>query len=882
YRFELPTYEFVGRDLEILKIEKALLRHNVLLLRGMGGTGKTTLLNYLRDWWQTTQFVQGVFYFGYDETAHTLQAILRELGKGLYPDGYDFAAFEAMPLDAQMEDIAEQLRATPYALMLDNLESVTGQALAIPNTLPEAEQALIRDFLALLRGGKTKVVLGSRSGEDWLASIFTAKGRRNVYDLRGLDAAARTDLAEQILGQERLEGLRDDRTFGRLMDVLAGYPLAMEVVLANLARQTPEAVLAALDAAGVDDLDVGGTERTNNILKCVEYSHSNLSPEAQRLLICLAPFHGFIDRADLANYGKQLQQFEPFADYDFAGFDAAVEEAVHWGLLSPISAEMPRLLTIQPIFPYFLRTKVQALDEGTREALRDGFKNHYQGLARQYEQLMGSKNPQERQLGLFFCKFEYENLYSALQICLDKQEESFWKSYSCLSKYLETIGDKVEHFELAKFIYSCVENYQPQSRTSNVELYILGVLDSIALGYLKAQNYSEAKGAYQETLNLIQGLTEFPEDFKQKLLASTYHQLGIVAQELRDYEQARSHYQQALDLNIEFNDRYSQAKNYHQLGIVAQELRDYEQARSHFQQALNICIEFNDRYNQAKIYHQLGIVAQELRDYEQARSHYQQALDLNIEFNDRYEQAKNYHQLGSVAQAQRDYEQARSHFQQALDLKIEFNDRYSQASTYHQLGSVAEEQRDYEQARSHFQQALDLKIEFNDRYSQASTYHQLGSVAEEQRDYEQARSHYQQALNICIEFNDRHSQASTYHQLGRVAQEQRDYEQARSHYQQALDLKIEFNDRYSQASTYGQLGLLAESQEDYAQAQQHLLQALVIFAEFGDEHSIGITIQNLARLHQTIQDDNILTTVAEALGGTVEQLQELFAQVDKG
>ncbi|NEO86993.1 MAG: CHAT domain-containing protein, partial [Spirulina sp. SIO3F2] len=42
YRFELPTYEFVGRDLEILKIEKALLRHNVLLLRGMGGTGKTT------------------------------------------------------------------------------------------------------------------------------------------------------------------------------------------------------------------------------------------------------------------------------------------------------------------------------------------------------------------------------------------------------------------------------------------------------------------------------------------------------------------------------------------------------------------------------------------------------------------------------------------------------------------------------------------------------------------------------------------------------------------------------------------------------------------------------------------------------------------------
>lgn len=89
YRFEEPTYGFVGRDLEILKIEKALLRHNVLLLRGMGGTGKTTLLNYLRAWWQTTHFVTDTFYFGYDESAYTLQQILRELGKRLYGDALD-------------------------------------------------------------------------------------------------------------------------------------------------------------------------------------------------------------------------------------------------------------------------------------------------------------------------------------------------------------------------------------------------------------------------------------------------------------------------------------------------------------------------------------------------------------------------------------------------------------------------------------------------------------------------------------------------------------------------------------------------------------------------------------------------------------------------
>ena len=47
YEFKKPTYGFVGRDIDILLIEKALLKHNILLLQGMGGTGKTTLLIYL-------------------------------------------------------------------------------------------------------------------------------------------------------------------------------------------------------------------------------------------------------------------------------------------------------------------------------------------------------------------------------------------------------------------------------------------------------------------------------------------------------------------------------------------------------------------------------------------------------------------------------------------------------------------------------------------------------------------------------------------------------------------------------------------------------------------------------------------------------------------
>ena len=60
-----------------------------------------------------------------------------------------------------------------------------------------------------------------------------------------------------------------------------------------------------------------------------------------------------------------------------------------------------------------------------------------------------------------------------------------------------------------------------------------------------------------------------------KCLCVTGGQLGIVAEELRKYEQAKSYHKQALKLKTELDDSLGQARTYHQLGFVAQELREY-------------------------------------------------------------------------------------------------------------------------------------------------------------------------------------------------------------------------------------------------------------------------------------------------------------------
>ncbi len=829
------AYGFVGRDLDVLRIEKRLLSgRNLLLVRGMGGAGKSTLLHHLGGWWQATRFVDRVFYFGYDERAWTRQQLLHAIAGKLLPAAEFHGVFVPMKMDAQQAMLVRRLRAERHLLILDNLESITGTNLAVGSTLPPEEREALRRFLADLAGGRTLVLLGSRSGEEWLAPGTFGE---SAYDLPGLDPEAASVLADRILERHGAARYRGDDDYRRLLRLLAGYPLAMEVVLANLARQTPVQVLEALQAGDVA-LDTGDAEsKTRSILRCIDYSHGNLDPDVQGLLACLAPFTSVLNTRILPMYSEVLRSQDALSGLPFERWDDVIRQAVAWGLMSPYP-EVPGFLRLQPALPYFLRNRLGAENDKLRDAVDSAFQQTYDGYGDVIYTLMTSKAAGEKTAGRVIAGLEFENLYQALGIALN-QHRSILKPYSALSEYFDSAQEHSRGLALGETILASLAQYPSEILSGVVGLESVGVLDDVASRQLRLKRYAEAEETYRKTLDLWQENEHLSPEIRKQASASIYHQLGMVAQAQRQWEQAEQHYRHALEVKIEFKDRDSQASTYHQLGMVAQAQRQWEQAEQHYRQALEVKIEFNDRHSQASTYHQLGMVAQEQRQWEQAEHHYRQALEIYIEFNDRYEQA----------------------------------------GTYHQLGRVAEEQRQWEQAEQYYRQALEVKIEFNDRHSQASTYHQLGMVAQEQRQWEQAEHHYRQALEIYIEFNDRYEQAGTYHQLGRVAEEQRQWEQAEQHYRQALEIKIGFKDRYSQASTYHQLGRVAQAQRQWEQAQTDLLQALEIFLSYKEQHNASIALRTLANLWKDSGDDGVAEETSRLMNATPEQVRQLFESI---
>ena len=159
--------------------------------------------------------------------------------------------------------------------------------------------------------------------------------------------------------------------------------------------------------------------------------------------------------------------------------------------------------------------------------------------------------------------------------------------------------------------------------------------------------YAQAEASYQRSLELTQQLQSIDGQSREQTMASTYHNLGIVAQWQRQWDQAERYYQQTLQFKIDSE----QAGTYNQLGVLAMEQHQWEQAKQYYERALQIATDSNDLHERAQIYNNLGALAEEQRQWKRAESYYRQALQIAVGFDDLHEQAQIYHNLGVLARS---------------------------------------------------------------------------------------------------------------------------------------------------------------------------------------------------------------------------------------
>ncbi|MCL6752634.1 CHAT domain-containing protein, partial [Nostoc sp. CCCryo 231-06] len=181
------AYGFIGRDYEILRLERAFRQNHLVLVEGMGGVGKTELAAGFARWLDDTQGREYTFFTSFEQGAG-LSQVINQLGRALGGERFS----QMMP--EQQEDVVRQYLQTHSCLLIwDNFEPVNGFPTGNEPLLSGEERNKLKRFLKELRGGKSWVLITSRREEPWLDCGYS------LINLRGLSQADAQELAAKIL-----------------------------------------------------------------------------------------------------------------------------------------------------------------------------------------------------------------------------------------------------------------------------------------------------------------------------------------------------------------------------------------------------------------------------------------------------------------------------------------------------------------------------------------------------------------------------------------------------------------------------------------------------------------------------------------------------------
>ncbi len=752
---EQPDYGFIGRDTDIWKLEKAFERETIVLLQAMAGVGKTTTAVGFARWWAETGALDGPIFFSTFESYTTLAHVCEQIGAVFREVIKKESGLEWHLLDSpQRRQLAVSiLRQVPCLMIWDNFEPVAGFPKGTPSKWRKEEQEELKDFLHSLGGGATKVILTSRRDEKWLGRCY------QPIRLFGLNQRDAIELAGKVLDRAGVDRQRL-KPYKELLDYLQGNPLAIQVILPELAHVEPEDLLAALKKGTAklskDDKEQG---RQYSLTASLEYRLGRLDELLRRRLGVLGMFQGFVNAKTLSLICDDESAPELLKGLDSAAWTKILDETSEIGLLHKIGSHS---YDVHPALPWFFHEVLQTTYAKDIKWLEQRFVNVSGNLSQSLQQQLRTNTEQI----MPFMRLEEQNLRYAIHL-------------GCQHK----MWDAVE-----RIFSSMAEMLGKQTRRSESELL---------------NSYIERRATDNQGTPLTGA---------EALCASLWHNLGIILQHRRKFNKAEEWYKKSLEISKKLRNKYGQAGTLHQLGRIAQERHQLNKAEEWYKKCLEIRQQLKDQHGQAQTLHNLGGIAQERHQLNKAEDRYQKSLRISEKLNDEYGQAGTLHQLGIIAYDRRKLDKAECRYQKSLEISKKLDDEYGQAGTLHQLGIIAYDRRKLDEAEACYRKSLKISEKLNDEYRKASTFHELGMIAYERRQFDEAEDWYKKSLKIKEKLNDEYKKAITLHHLGMIAEGRRKFDEADNLYLQAEAIFEKYEDKQS-------LSLVRDSLERLHQAR---------------------------------------------------------------
>ena len=350
------------------------------------------------------------------------------------------------------------------------------------------------------------------------------------------------------------------------------------------------------------------------------------------------------------------------------------------------------------------------------------------------------------------------------------------------------------------------------------------------------------------------------------------------------FGEARDFYERLIELAPTIEHRFNYA-------YLLQSLNDFDEARSHYEEALQVLRELSKKDpglhkpNLATTLNNLGNILVTINELRQAQTHYEEALQIRRELAE--EDPETYkpdvvaslNNLGILLSTTNELKQAQAFYKEALQilrvLAKQNPEAYKPyvATSLNNLGNLLRDTNDLKQAHAYYKDALQILRELAKQNPEAykpyvaMTLNNLGILLRDTNELEQARSYYEEALQMRRELSEHNPEAyepdvaMSLTNFGNLHCDIGELKQAQACYKEALQIYRGLSEHNPEAytrdvaMTLNNLGTLLFNTNELKQAQACYEEALQMYRKLSKHNPqayksyVAVTQQNLTILY---------------------------------
>lgn len=724
-----PVGAFIGRDWLTCRLETAIRLHRVVLLHGIGGTGKTELAKAFGRWLQATGGVgkpEHVFFYSFEPGAaiSCLEGLVNHIGRQLFRA----ADFDRLGQSERRTKVENALLANRMLLICDNFETVFSMPSSDSTSQPwdEAERSELCAFLTRqAQHGSSAVLITSRSPEPWFDGICRIA-------VPGLSVLEANQYADYLLAHSpEVYARRSEPAFGALMDWLDGNPLSMRVVLPLLETTDPAAILDSLRATNVspDRADENG-DRMASLSASIAYSYLRLPETTRRRLPAVSLLQSVADTYVLARFSEISSVPDRFLGITEDQWLSVLGDAASTGLLAERG---PGLFTIHPALHAYLAWQWRKEDAEGYDANRDAAVRALVFACAGLSDVASHNIARGNTTGaLNFIDFNRHTLIGALRYAL---AQPLWDLAGIILQALARFWSAKGYYQeisawTDRAITVIQETGEEDVAADSPERYVLTLLVSFARDLLPGQASADAN-------ERIAALMEARPEFGTVGLVLGLRKRGDRARSLGELVAAEKWYRQALARATEAGDSPGSIEEiYVALGDVVCRQRRLDEAERWCRMALAIHMkeDLTNRYTLSDCYRTLGMIAMERRQYSDAGEWYRRSLAVCRELDDVPRLAHLYSKLGEAADRRGNIDAAEDWYRRTLVIGEEHGEEYVPLEVYTGLAWIALSRDRFADAENWCQQEIAAAQNNGTPASLSRPYYVLSAAAFAQGD----------------------------------------------------------------------------------------------------------------------------------------------------